>query len=353
MPRTNPHRIRKELYCRSCSVLFTPLLTCREVVITLSRLNRDNQMANTNFKPSSLAVELSGPAITDTYPFGDVVSILAHLNRIIYATHSELAGELIGEVRLEVRAAFPRRGSLIQPLEILVEVAKTAAVPGAIAASQLTPGQIVQAVQDVFELFRYVWSALRAKHSVDISIPNNQGVVFVNAEGAPPLPVTINVINAAAKAEGEIDALVGSLIPNKIDSMSFSQAGAQKVVLTHEDRPPDVPGARRVRYPLKHLARRARKTPGHQQKLQQDLRATGEIVAFDKERRRGRIKVSGTTDLPAGEYAFKLSGQQKLQFASLDSPQVSISFKVRRNKRGVARLDVSSIKFVLPGTTKA
>jgi hypothetical protein len=72
---------------------------------------------------------LSGPAVSDVYPLGEVARVLSDIDFLNRNAYESLAGVNVEDCELRVRSAFPEKGSDIVDLQLLFQNVAAFAAP--------------------------------------------------------------------------------------------------------------------------------------------------------------------------------------------------------------------------------
>lgn len=268
-------------------------------------------------------LRLQGSAFSSQYPIEDVSAILLSVNRIIRKTSNAVLGEYGSHLRLEVLATFPRRGSYVQDLVLILDSIKQGVelIP---AFAPLLP-QVLQNAADAFALFKELLPLLHkgADKAPSITAPDNHGVVILNT-GSGHVSVNQNVINAAAQSKEEYFEILKRLGPGITDVSVRGDDGSGFELRADDRKVIEFPKSRSTARHLANLAGELERLKSGDQmeevlQLASDapVSGVGDIISFDKERRTGRIRLHTGSCVPAGEYHFQLARRPETEQAIL------------------------------------
>lgn len=258
-----------------------------------------------------ITVQIEGSALTEFYPAERVGIILLAVESLLSAALKAASPEDFNAEKLALLARFPRRGSYIQELVPIWNIATDLAnkMPALIpllpdAMNQLT--YFIDLLKEILPLFA-------SKEQPSISLVGNKGTVLINSDiHISDIHIHIDQLQGAANiAESvtEIAAQLGSGL-TKVQI----QGADRELAITEND--VAALGNRYSKRAAKRLAKAVADIDGGSELAEREpVDATVDILSFDKHRRSGTLSVVDSDGLPTRRFRFDLADRPETKDA--------------------------------------
>jgi hypothetical protein len=301
----------------------------------------------------SATIEIDGEAIGDYYPAERVTQLVLEIEHAIKASAECLLVERRAELdpsrsklksevsrskfksEVEILASFPRRGSYLQEINLTWDVVANAAV----AVMPLVP-ELLSKMSDAIELLKKILPLFASETPPPISVSESGDTITINGGINFNGPVNINVTNyILAGAVSGLATEIANQSGKGIDTVELREPGGEKLSIEAEDL--SMLNSLASRNAVRHLVRSARDLKRQRSRYlagrssaaplspaspPEPIEATVDILAFDKTRRSGTLKVVSSGQLAPGRYSFELARRPETEraIAAMLQPRVHV-----------------------------
>lgn len=274
-----------------------------------------------------IIIRLEGPAFEDYYPAEQVTQIVLLLENLLKSSTEKALQELSGSrPKLRVLAGFPTRGSYVQELLVVWDVAQHF-VSNMPAIMPILP-EMIQKIGEGIDLLKKLIPAFDSEEEPSMSIEGNKGTIVFNQNQN-----TFNFdIRALTTAEdiAKVVTTVAQQLGDGINSVAIESPQGPKILLDKKDR--SSLGSPRSRRAVKRITAASQRTKESLaiSKISDRLEAVADILSFDKVRRTGTLAILESEQLPLQKFSFELSRRPETDsaIAAMLQPRVRVTCQV-------------------------
>lgn len=294
-----------------------------------------------------LIIRIEGPAFDDYYPAERVAQLVLALEKLLRSsTELALLSRSDSRPKLRVLAGFPTRGSYVQELLVIWDIAHSIA-NAAPALIPLMP-DVIEKIGEGIDLLKKLLPAFGSDEEPQISVYENNGTIVVNQN-----TYTFNIGTLATTENIAEDATsIAQKLGDGINKVSIESSNGSKFSLGQEDRSSlGSPKARRAAKRLANTARRTKESlPATAVEVPEPIEpveAVVDVLSFDKVHRTGTLTVLESEGLPSEVFTFALARRPETESAIVAMLQSRARVTCRTLGKG--RLELLRVEAHLTG----